>query len=46
VAEVDNIRELLASNLKRFRLGHGWSQMALADKTGMAAHFINAVEHG
>ncbi|MDR2479472.1 MAG: helix-turn-helix transcriptional regulator [Treponema sp.] len=40
-----NIREVLAGNLRRFRLDRGWSQAALAEKTGTSPHYIGMMEN-
>lgn len=41
-----DVRELLAKNLKRARLNLNLSQLALATELGMAHNFINDIEHG
>jgi transcriptional regulator with XRE-family HTH domain len=39
-----NIREVLASNLKKHRQDRGWSQAKLAEKTGTSTHYIGMLE--
>lgn len=40
------IRDLFGHNLKRLRKARNISQIQLAEKTGMAFTFINAIENG
>jgi transcriptional regulator with XRE-family HTH domain len=39
-----NIREVLASNLKKHRQARGWSQAKLAEKTGTSTQYIGMLE--
>jgi transcriptional regulator with XRE-family HTH domain len=39
-----NIREVLASNLKKYRQARGWSQAKLAEKTGTSTQYIGMLE--
>ena len=39
-----NIRELLASNIKSYRVARGWSQAKLAEKTGTSTQYIGMIE--
>jgi transcriptional regulator with XRE-family HTH domain len=39
-----NIREVLASNLKKYRYARGWSQAKLAEKTGVSTQYIGMLE--
>jgi transcriptional regulator with XRE-family HTH domain len=39
-----NIREVLASNLKKHRYARGWSQAKLAEKTGTSTQYIGTLE--
>jgi transcriptional regulator with XRE-family HTH domain len=39
-----NIREVLSSNLKKFRRARGWSQAVLAEKTGASCQYIGMLE--
>jgi len=39
-----DIREVLASNLKKFRQVRGWSQAKLAEKTGTSTQYIGMLE--
>ena len=39
-----NIRELLASNIKSYRVSRGWSQAKLAEKTGTSTQYIGMIE--
>jgi transcriptional regulator with XRE-family HTH domain len=39
-----NIREVFASNLKKYRQVRGWSQAKLAEKTGTSTHYIGMLE--
>lgn len=41
-----HIRELLAQNIKCARAKLGLSQLALANRVGLAHNFINDIEHG
>ena len=38
------IRELLASNIRKYRHARGWSQAKLAEKVGTSAHYIGMLE--
>ena len=40
-----NIRDVLASNLKRFRQVRGWSQAFLAEKTETSTNYIGMLEN-
>jgi transcriptional regulator with XRE-family HTH domain len=40
-----NIRDVLASNLKRFRQGRGWSQAFLAEKAEISTNYIGMLEN-
>ena len=42
----NDVRALLAMNLRRARGNKKLSQLALAERIGMAATFINDIEHG
>jgi len=46
MSEDDDVRALLAMNLKRARNNRGWSQLALANELGMAPQFISNIELG
>ena len=39
-----NIRDVLASNLKKHRKARGWSQAKLAEKTGTSTQYIGMLE--
>jgi transcriptional regulator with XRE-family HTH domain len=39
-----NIREVLASNLKKHRYARGWSQAKLAEKIGTSTQYIGTLE--
>jgi transcriptional regulator with XRE-family HTH domain len=39
-----NIREVLASNLKKHRQARGWSQAKLAERTRTSTHYIGMLE--
>jgi transcriptional regulator with XRE-family HTH domain len=39
-----NIREVLASNLKKHRQARGWSQAKLSEKTGTSTQYIGMLE--
>jgi transcriptional regulator with XRE-family HTH domain len=41
-----DVKALLAMNLRRARANKKLSQLALAEQIGMAATFINDIEHG
>jgi len=38
------IRELLASNIRKYRHARGWSQARLAEKVDTSAHYIGMLE--
>jgi len=38
------IRELLASNIRKYRHARGWSQAKLAEKVDTSAHYIGMLE--
>jgi transcriptional regulator with XRE-family HTH domain len=40
-----NIREILASNLKKFRQARGWSQAVLAEKAETSTNYIGLLEN-
>jgi transcriptional regulator with XRE-family HTH domain len=40
-----NIRDVLASNLKRFRQAWGWSQALLAEKAETSTNYIGMLEN-
>jgi transcriptional regulator with XRE-family HTH domain len=40
-----NIRDVLASNLKRFRQARGWSQALLAEKAETSTNYIGMLEN-
>ncbi|MDR1443655.1 MAG: helix-turn-helix domain-containing protein [Treponema sp.] len=40
-----NIRDILASNLKKFRQGRGWSQAVLAEKAETSTNYIGMFEN-
>jgi transcriptional regulator with XRE-family HTH domain len=40
-----NIRDVLASNLKRFRQARGWSQAFLAEKAETSTNYIGMLEN-
>jgi transcriptional regulator with XRE-family HTH domain len=40
-----NIRDVLASNLKKFRQARGWSQAFLAEKAETSTNFIGMLEN-
>jgi transcriptional regulator with XRE-family HTH domain len=40
-----NIRDVLASNLKRFRQARGWSQAFLAEKAEISTNYIGMLEN-
>lgn len=42
----NDVQALLAMNLRRARANKKLSQLALAEQAGMAATFINDIEHG
>jgi transcriptional regulator with XRE-family HTH domain len=42
----NDVKSLLAANLKRARLNRGWSQLRLATEVGLAHNFINSIEQG
>jgi transcriptional regulator with XRE-family HTH domain len=39
-----NIREVLATNLKKYRQARGWSQAKLAEKVGTSTQYIGTLE--
>ena len=39
-----DIRELLATNLKSYRMARGWSQAKLAEKAGVSTQYIGMIE--
>jgi len=39
-----NIREVLATNLKKYRQARGWSQAKLAEKVGTSTQYIGTME--
>ena len=39
-----NIRDVLASNLKKHRQSRGWSQAKLAERTGTSTQYIGMLE--
>jgi len=41
-----DVRNVLASNIKRIRLGAGLSQRELAKKAGLVINFVNDLEKG
>ena len=43
-SNMTNIREVLASNLKKHRQARGWSQAKLAEKTGTSTQYIGMME--
>jgi transcriptional regulator with XRE-family HTH domain len=38
------IRELLASNIRKYRHARGWSQAKLAERVGTSAHYVGMLE--
>jgi len=40
-----NIRDVFATNLKRFRQARGWSQAQLAEKTETSTNYIGMLEN-
>jgi transcriptional regulator with XRE-family HTH domain len=40
-----NIRDILASNLKKFRQSRGWSQAVLAEKAETSTNYIGMLEN-
>jgi len=40
-----NIKDVLASNLKKFRQARGWSQAYLAEKTETSTNYIGMLEN-
>jgi transcriptional regulator with XRE-family HTH domain len=40
-----NIRDVLASNLKKFRQSRGWSQAFLAEKAEISTNYIGMLEN-
>ena len=40
-----DIKEVLATNLRNFRLAHGWSQAVLAEKSGVTPNYIGMLEN-
>ena len=43
---VDPIREILAANIKRYRQALGFSQMQLAEKSGISTSLVASIETG
>jgi len=41
---MDDLRDLLAINLRRRRQERGWTQEELADRVGLSARYIGQVE--
>jgi len=41
---MENIRELLASNIKSYRAARGWSQAKLAEKAKTSTQYIGMIE--
>ena len=42
----EEIRSILSKNMKTYREKRGLSQMALANKAGLATNFVNDIENG
>ena len=41
---MDDLPEILATNVRRLRHAHGWTQEALADRVGLSSRYVGQVE--
>jgi transcriptional regulator with XRE-family HTH domain len=44
--EENELRAVLAENIKKYRNKRGWNQLLLAEKIGISANYLSAVETG
>jgi transcriptional regulator with XRE-family HTH domain len=46
IMEEEKLRAVLAENIKKYRGRRGWNQLFLAEKIGISANYLSAVETG
>jgi len=44
--EEQDLRALLADNIKRYRARRGWSQLKLSEKLDLSTNFLSEIENG